>query len=267
MEIWKDSSSLARRWTIFSITRTCQPSWIPCVKKEGYRLTAVHKVAAWKFPSFMRPAKGIQDGSQWPRTVWVRTWEIAYCILFIDLSHQKHSFLSHSPPPPPRSALSLHPGLLSTRNTTHIFHSDGPAWRAGGMIGRFPSRDITMTFCHWTAGPVGTSGGEALFPSHSVMVHWHSSVLHIKLLHVAEAGKIQNAWLRNPSECFRGQAGEGETDLSRLFCNKPPKDKGFYKRGDAGWSRMEMWTQGGSGAYVSLQEKWWKLWGWQSRLR
>ena len=65
-------------------------------------------------------------------------------------------------------------------------------------------------------------------------------MLHIEPLHAAEAGKIHNAWLRNPSECFRGQAGEGGTDVSRLFCNKPPKDEGVCEGGDAGWSRMEM---------------------------
>lgn len=39
------------------------------------------------------------------------------------------------------------------------------------MTERFPSRDITMAFCHWTAGPAGASGAEALFPSDRVMVH------------------------------------------------------------------------------------------------
>lgn len=34
------------------------------------------------------------------------------------------------------------------------------------MIEWFSSRDTAMSFSHWMAGLVGTSGGGALFPSH-----------------------------------------------------------------------------------------------------
>lgn len=41
IEIWKETSSLAKRWTICSIVRTFLPSWIPSVKKEGYFYEAI----------------------------------------------------------------------------------------------------------------------------------------------------------------------------------------------------------------------------------
>lgn len=40
IEIWKQISSLAKRWIIYSIIRTFQPSRIPFVKK-GYLLVAI----------------------------------------------------------------------------------------------------------------------------------------------------------------------------------------------------------------------------------
>lgn len=170
----------------------------------------------------MTREKGIPDGSQWPRTVWMRKFRIAYRILLIDLSLQKHSFRGSQPNSSTRVCPRHHINYITATLANQKYHPHFPlGWTcmegSGVWQEQFPSRDTTVHFYHSMAGLAGSSGVEALPPSHDVLLCRHSSASsYTKPLNVAEADHMQNAWQRNPSECFRGQAREKDCSRTRL---------------------------------------------------
>lgn len=144
----------------------------------------------------MRWEKGIQDGSPWPRIVWVRKWKIPYRILFIELTLQKHSFLR----PQPTAFTRVCPQLLGNWGQPEIPPTFFRVMGLTGAARAVPEQGCCTPFLSLCV----CFRRQDTVPHCCLLSHLHSTVSDTEPLppSFTEADDMHNTWQKKPNWVF-----------------------------------------------------------------